>query len=145
MIYSLYSKTTGLFTGTILNCPEPYLDQNIPEGQSCLLGLYDPLREKVDPLTGSVGDYQPPSPSVNHVWEEETKTWVYIKTEEDLAREARARRNQLLSEVDWVTLRAYRTNTSVPEPFATYQQALADIPTQAGFPRDIIWPTPPTE
>lgn len=145
MIYSLYVIETGLLTGTVLNCPEPFLEMNIPETQSCILGQYDYLRQKVVHATGEVVFYQPTQPSPNHTWDIPTLAWVYIPTDEDLAREARARRDALLAASDWVTLRAYRTSSPVPPAYASYQQALADIPDQPNFPRDIIWPTPPTE
>ncbi len=31
----------------------------------------------------------------------------------------------------------------VPDAWRTYRQALRDVPTQAGFPENINWPTKP--
>jgi hypothetical protein len=43
----------------------------------------------------------------------------------------RVHRDKLLAETDWVTMRSYSTNTPVPEEWATYQQALRDLPETA--------------
>ena len=59
------------------------------------------------------------------------------------ARAARARRDQLLSETDWLVIRAADTGVPVPEPWRQYRQALRDITAQAGFPLDVAWPAPP--
>tara|TARA_R110000868_G_scaffold310254_2_gene571507 strand:+ start:258 stop:476 length:219 start_codon:yes stop_codon:yes gene_type:complete len=32
----------------------------------------------------------------------------------------------------------------VPDDWRTYRQALRDVPTQAGFPTDVTWPTEPS-
>jgi len=43
----------------------------------------------------------------------------------------RYHRDKLLSETDWVTMRAYSTKTDVPTDWAEYQQALRDLPDTA--------------
>jgi len=61
-------------------------------------------------------------------------------TTEQLAAQVRAERDRLLADSDW---------TQVPDApvdqaaWATYRQALRDVPQQAGFPDDINWPTTP--
>jgi hypothetical protein len=40
----------------------------------------------------------------------------------------RKERDRRLAEVDWVTLRAYRSGVAVPTEWAAYMQALADLP-----------------
>jgi len=62
---------------------------------------------------------------------------------EQPAKEARAKRNHLLTESDWVTIRATDTGTPVPTDWQTYRQALRDITAQAGFPDAIEWPVKP--
>lgn len=64
----------------------------------------------------------------------------------ELSEQLRGERDGLLSEVDafvgnplrWATL-------SVEEQaeWATYRQALLDVPQQDGFPNDVTWPTKP--
>ena len=77
--------------------------------------------------------------------------WVIVeKTEEQIARdteakatEVRTQRDTLLSECDWVTLRAADTNTLLDLTWATYRQALRDVTAQDGFPYTIEWPEKP--
>lgn len=60
---------------------------------------------------------------------------------EELGAAIRALRTKLLSDCDYTQL----PDAPLPHAlWATYRQALRDIPEQAGFPADIIWPTPPT-
>jgi len=55
---------------------------------------------------------------------------------------AREQRDLLLQQSDW---------TQVPDApvdaasWATYRQALRDVPSQSGFPDNITWPTKPTD
>ena len=59
---------------------------------------------------------------------------------EKLASYARDERNALLADSDW---------TQVPDApvdqaaWATYRQALRDVPEQAGFPEEVTWPEKP--
>ena len=62
---------------------------------------------------------------------------------EQPAKEARAERDRLLTESDWVTIRATDTGDPVPTEWQTYRQALRDIPEQTGFPEEIEWPQEP--
>jgi len=64
---------------------------------------------------------------------------------EQPAKEARAKRDRLLIESDWVTIRATDTGSPVPTEWQTYRQALRDITAQAGFPDTIDWPVKPEE
>jgi len=63
---------------------------------------------------------------------------------EQPAKEARAKRDRLLADSDWVTIRATDTGTPVPTEWQTYRQALRDITEQTGFPENIDWPQEPT-
>ena len=77
--------------------------------------------------------------------------WTQMKTAEQLAQEAheaavesaRAKRDRLLTESDWITIRATDTGDPVPTEWQTYRQALRDIPDQTGFPEEIDWPQEP--
>lgn len=67
-------------------------------------------------------------------------------TPEQLADTARAERDRLIESVRWRIerhsdeLALGREPTEPLEPLLQYTQALRDIPQQAGFPNDIIWP-----
>jgi len=56
------------------------------------------------------------------------------------AKSMRDQRNQKLSDSDWTQLADSPKNKAA---WATYRQALRDIPTQAGFPWEVQWPTQP--
>lgn len=64
-----------------------------------------------------------------------------------VASQIRAKRDfKLAAEVDAIAGNALRWAALTPEKqaeWATYRQALRDIPQQAGFPTDITWPTKP--
>jgi hypothetical protein len=64
-------------------------------------------------------------------------------TEEQLAAAARSQRDALLSQSDWMTVRAMDTGNPVPTEWQTYRQALRDITGQPGFPDTINWPEKP--
>ena len=78
---------------------------------------------------GGVAPYEPPSPP----------------TDEQLASEARTKRNQLLADSDWTQLPDARNAMGADKAaeWDAYRQALRDITAQAGFPREIEWPIKP--
>jgi hypothetical protein len=56
------------------------------------------------------------------------------------AEEVRESRDQLLAESDWTQV---ADAPVVQLEWATYRQALRDIPQQAGFPENVTWPEEP--
>ena len=58
-----------------------------------------------------------------------------------LSSQVRNKRNRMLSNSDWTQLADY--SGSDKADWATYRQALRDIPSQAGFPHTITWPSEP--
>jgi hypothetical protein len=65
------------------------------------------------------------------------------KWKELLLKDLRAERDRRLAATDWVTLKAYSTSTPVPEAWATYMQALRDLPATTEDPKDPEWPAVP--
>lgn len=57
------------------------------------------------------------------------------------ARMARSHRNRLLAQSDWTQVSDAPVDQAA---WATYRQALRDVPQQAGFPHDVTWPIAPT-
>jgi len=53
----------------------------------------------------------------------------------------RVRRNILLSETDWMAVRAYEQGVPMSAKVVAYRQALRDITTTAIDPDAIVWPT----
>ena len=66
-----------------------------------------------------------------------------LKTDEDYATEARAKRNALIAETDFMVMPDYPLDADRKASVLAYRQALRDVPEQAGFPRQIDWPTKP--
>jgi hypothetical protein len=74
---------------------------------------------------GEVAEYVPPPPP----------------TTEELAAAARAERNALLAATDWT--QAADVPQATKDKWASYRQALRDVPAQSGFPASIVWPAKP--
>ena len=60
----------------------------------------------------------------------------------------RAKRNQLLTETDWVTLKATDDSNDglgiqLPQVWMDYRQALRDLPANTVDPANPVWPTKP--
>ena len=56
------------------------------------------------------------------------------------AEEVRTKRDSLLAESDWTQVADAPVDKAA---WATYRQALRDIPEQAGFPNEVTWPAEP--
>jgi hypothetical protein len=58
----------------------------------------------------------------------------------------RTKRDGLLAETDWLTMRSSDTATPVPSAWHTYRQALRDITSHANWPNlnEADWPTEPS-
>lgn len=72
---------------------------------------------------------------------------VEPKTQGDLdaetqaqSNQVRAQRNQLLADCDWTQLPDAPVDS---QAWAVYRQELRDVTAQAGFPWEVVWPTPP--
>lgn len=71
-----------------------------------------------------------------------TQVWTVSQLEESRAGEnIRGHRDDLLKKTDYTQLTDAPGDTAA---WATYRQALRDIPAQDGFPFTVIWPTEPS-
>jgi hypothetical protein len=106
------------------------------------------LQEGEDYLEGNYADDQyyidnkqpveiPAAPDVSATFNYTTKQWTSNPARH--AVEIRRQRDALLAKTDW---RYRRDRTTTPE-WDAYCQALRDVPAQAGFPFNVVWPTPP--
>lgn len=59
---------------------------------------------------------------------------------EALASQVRAQRDELLTASDWTQVADAPVDQAA---WASYRQALRDIPQQEGFPENVIWPEQP--
>lgn len=66
-----------------------------------------------------------------------------LLTDEDRAKAAREKRDELLAETDFLLLPDYPISEEALEALKAYRQALRDVPEQAGFPKTIEWPEKP--
>ncbi len=129
-----YNRDSGEYTGTV----NAWEDQLTPG--TYLLPANATFTEPHQSTQGTIRkwngtawtlqDAPPPAPTPDPL------------TAEQLAANYRVQRNASLLQSDWTLL------SDVPlankAEWATYRQALRDVPQQSGFPNTITWPTPPT-
>ena len=60
------------------------------------------------------------------------------------ASSVRKERDRLIAETDWVVVMAKETGTNIATAMKTYRQELRDLPSAAGFPHTMTWPTKPS-
>ena len=60
-----------------------------------------------------------------------------------LSASMRQKRDRLIAVTDYLVTPDYPIDADRLAKIKTYRQALRDIPEQAGFPRDIVWPKKP--
>lgn len=85
--------------------------------------------------TGSV----PFTPEEEAEWDAMEAEWA-AGADDRAAEEVRTKRDSLLAESDWTQVADAPVDKAA---WATYRQALRDIPEQAGFPNEVTWPTKP--
>ena len=76
----------------------------------------------------------------------ETLTWEDLQGNEEisfLTVPILQQRKQLLYGSDWTQIPNNPLNSEKQAQWATYRQELRDIPSQSGYPFNVIWPTPP--
>lgn len=96
--------------------------------------LWEEVDEKTVKVTYSFVDF-----SAEEVAEYENQKWEIL----------RFRRNELLSETDWIIVRAYESNLTVSSEVLDYRQQLRDFPEtisniiEFNIGDDTLWPTKP--
>lgn len=79
----------------------------------------------------------------------EQETNYQARLDAEAAKNAREQRDTLLTECDWIIIKAIDQSAQntlgiqVPQEWLDYRQNLRDITTQEGFPHNIIWPDKP--
>ena len=126
-----YDPETGEFTGNV----NAWEDQLTP-GEFLLPG-HATFTAPPEPVDGKM-----------RVWNGSAWTQVSIPTppaptNEQLAADARVKRTGLLYLCDWTQLPDVALTTGKKAEWATYRQALRNVPQQGGFPNTITWPTAP--
>lgn len=109
------------------------------------LGIH-PLSEGTTPSVNQYQKLEEVTPViVNGQW---TRQWSIVELSEEeqqaiytsASQGIREERNRRLSYCDWTQLSDAPVSI---EAWAAYRQQLRDVPSQAGFPWEVTWPTPP--
>jgi hypothetical protein len=129
-------------TGRITSTQKLYDGANFElyaQGQPYILGEYsaDFYYVDVENKTAIAFSAQP----TNTKWDWATKQWVPDPTTAIF--EMTRKRERLLIDSDWTQIPNGPLTLEKKEAWATYRQALRDIPEQSGYPLNIVWPTPP--
>ena len=122
------------------------------EGNSYLKGYGSNATQYV--VNGAIANYTTEQqttkaikPNYECAWSNTTFQWVDTRTAEQKNDEessaAISKRDVLLNESDWIVIRAVDQGTPIPTDWQTYRQSLRDVPEQAGFPTNIVWPVAP--
>lgn len=61
-----------------------------------------------------------------------------------LGEQIRSIRSDLLRSTDWTQMSDSPMSTDIKAMWASYRQALRDIPEQVSFPSDVVWPVEPS-
>jgi hypothetical protein len=82
---------------------------------------------------------------VREMNDEEFAVWQAGQANRDVEKEesVRRERDQKLAESDWRVIKALESNQPQDFEWASYRQALRDVPSQAGFPWSVVWPQSP--
>ncbi|WP_439137541.1 tail fiber assembly protein [Roseicyclus sp.] len=113
------------FIETIMSLPEEAVEANLQPGQACFEVKEDVV---IDPDTQKVG---PDDTLVQY-----EKPYDF---EQGFAK-IRVERNTRLAACDWTQVQDAPVDAQV---WATYRQALRDLPDGLTDPRDVVWPEPP--
>ena len=148
MEFSFYDLATGLFNGHRRMCTQAEAEAIATgAGLGVIEGGHDHLSARVDLDAGVVVAWQPDAPADTELqvwaWSEDARRWIASPTQAARAAAAKLERARRLAACDWVVARALELGEPVPTPWATYRQALRDLPDSEGFPDVIAWPDPP--
>ena len=96
------------------------------------------MKTIINAITGEVTTVEL---TAEEIAERETYTRDVLPVEQ--MKELRLRRNQLLSDCDWVITMHKELGTNIPAAWKNYRQALRDLPENTEDPANPVWPTKP--
>ena len=96
---------------------------------------------------GFTGPYEKPdfNPEVEtQSWDVELGNWVTTQIPDEVFWEKlRTERNSILKDTDWSQLSDAPLTSSQKTTWATYRQALRDLPANTEDPKNVTWPSQP--
>jgi hypothetical protein len=135
MNYTIYVSATGEILRTVQTDD---IDSQIQSGESYLEGSID---ASVYYIENDAAVAIPAKPDQYSVFDFTTKQWVQ---QENLAiADVLPKRQRLLYSSDWTQIPNNPLTSEQQAAWATYRQELRDIPSQSGYPFNVIFPTPP--
>lgn len=144
--YALINPLSGRVEGVVgITSPEIYYDGAEVNGQLCKILPSDITPQQAVGLkrwTGGGFIDMPPIPNKFYEWG--IDSWVFNADAFD--KEARDLRNATLSACDWTQANDSPLSDAARVAWASYRQALRDLPSTWSEARDINeinWPTPP--
>ena len=139
-------------TGTILrtgSCPDSMLSIQAQNGETVIEGQANQNAQYIS--DGVVTNYteaelvSKQNIPYGYKWDIATMSAIQVATDPEitayLATQARAKRDRLLNESIIWSDTSYTGN--VLASWLAYREVLKNIPSQAGFPGSIVWPTKP--
>lgn len=136
MKFTVYETASGRIV-RVGECPPEFLSLQAEPGEAVVEGGYSPIEHK---FVAGVPVALPPRPSAFHAYDYTAGQWTLNSYNAWAA--VRRRRNELLAESDYISIRAQEGGPPMSVAWRQYRQALRDITTQAD-PLNIVWPTPP--
>lgn len=135
MNYTIYSQSTGQIFKIVVTDD---IQSQLQSGESYIEGSIDDSAYYIE---NGLAVAIPAKPDQYSVFDFTTKQWVQ---QENLAiADVLPKRQRLLYSSDWTQIPNGPLTTEQQAAWATYRQQLRDIPTQSGYPFNVIWPTPP--
>ena len=141
MNYTTYDPLTGRIIQIVSISHDDLFDANLA-GHTYIQGSYSSDRYYIN--NGQPVELpQQPTNDMVYIFDWNSKSWI-VDVEQS-GKQLKSQRNQLLSTIDRVNPVWYNSLTTDQQAeLSTYRQALLDVPQQAGFPTDIVWPAKPT-
>ena len=127
--YTVYDAVTGKILRVLLQVKPPI----VGDGQAFIEGNYPD--DQFDIVDGE--------PVSNPKDTSRSAPPKEVKKKDELTEEGKVRlaRDIALQQSDWTQVADAPVDQAA---WATYRQALRDIPEQDSFPDNVVWPTPPT-
>lgn len=135
MIYTIYSEPTGQILRVVQT---PDIQAQLQDGETYIQGSIDDSAFYIE--NGEAVEI-PSKPDQYSVFDFTTKQWVQDETM--AVSDVSSKRQRLLYASDWTQLPTYSLTTAQQAAWATYRQELRDIPSQTGYPFNVVWPVAP--